>query len=193
MTQLPLCCACGQVQGVLVDATPDNGNHVICYCDDCQAFARSLGTPGILDSYGGTEVYQSTPSQVRITQGIEQLRLRRLSEKGLLRWYTACCRTPVANMLPYPRSPFVGLFHGFIPDRESLGPVVGRIQGRFAPGGCPPGVHPRASLGLIGRSLVFLGRAYWNGQYAPSPFFEDGRPIREAEVLTVAEREALRG
>ncbi len=182
----------------MADVSPAQGNRVLCYCDDCQAFARHLGTEGMMDARGGTEIYQVFPAQIRLTAGAEQLRLLRLSEKGLLRWYTACCRSPVGNMLSSPRSPFVGLFRGVLAVEDdaleaAIGPIVGRIQGRFAVGGCPPGVHPRAPVGLLWRSLVFLGRGFFTGKYAPSPFFDaaTGSPVREAQVLTRQERAVL--
>ena len=33
---------------------PRAGCRVVCYCDDCQAFARFLACPGITDERGGT-------------------------------------------------------------------------------------------------------------------------------------------
>jgi hypothetical protein len=198
MADIPLRCSCGQLQGVVIDLQPEGCNHVVCYCDDCQAFARHLGTAGMMDDRGGTEIVQVYPAQLRFTAGVEQLRLLRLSEKGLLRWYTACCRSPVANMLSAPRSPFVGLFSAILPGeaaRAAMGPVVGKIQGRFAVGGCPPGVHPRAPAGLLWRSGVFLVRGLWGGKHAPSPFFDGatGKPICEATVLTQQEGVRLYG
>jgi hypothetical protein len=183
---------------VVADVHPEQGNRVLCYCDDCQAFARYLGTEGMMDACGGTEIYQVFPAQIRLSAGTEQLKLLRLSEKGLLRWYTACCRSPVGNMISSPRSPFVGLFRGILAVEDdaleaAIGPVVGRIHGRFAVGGCPPGVHPRAPAGLLWRSLHFLGQGFFRGKYAPSPFFDSatGKPVREAQVLTRQERAGL--
>jgi hypothetical protein len=37
------------------------------------------------------------------------LRLMRLSEKGLLRWYAGCCDTPLFNTMATPKVPFVGV------------------------------------------------------------------------------------
>lgn len=189
-TKLQLRCNCGALKGYVAGATPENGNHVVCYCDDCQAFARWLGTP-IMDDRGGSQIYQTTPAQIHLTEGSEQLRLLRLSPKGLLRWYSACCRTPVANMIANPKSPFVGLISSFIEDPSQVGPVVAKIQGRYARGGCPEGVHPRAPLSLIWRSVVFLGKGWWNGASQPSPFFQNGQPIVEAQILSKEERAAV--
>ena len=49
---LPLRCSCGAWRGVLREVTPGSDNRVVCYCDDCQSIAHSLGrAPEILDAY----------------------------------------------------------------------------------------------------------------------------------------------
>lgn len=187
-------CHCGQFQATISDLRPESCNHVVCYCDDCQAFGRWLGTEGMMDARGGTEIIQVFPSQMRVTAGIEHLRLLRLSEKGLLRWYTDCCRSPVGNMLSNPSSPFVGLFRGlFLKEEDAIGPILAKIQGRFAIGGCPPDASPSASAAILWRSFVFLLKGFVGGKYAPSPFFDatTKRPIREARVLRGEERAPL--
>jgi hypothetical protein len=55
---LPLGCRCGHVRGVANDVTPNSGFRFICYCWDCQAFARFLGRPDVLDQAGGTDIFQ---------------------------------------------------------------------------------------------------------------------------------------
>lgn len=42
---LQLRCQCGKVQGVLHNVTKSTERYV-CYCDDCQAYARKLGKFG---------------------------------------------------------------------------------------------------------------------------------------------------
>jgi hypothetical protein len=188
------------VRGVAVDMSPSAFNHVICYCDDCQAFARFLGRADTVDAQGGTEIVQTTPSRIRITDGNSELRCVRLSEKGLMRFYAGCCRTPIGNLV-YPRLPFVGVVHSFLGDgaegqpRDAiLGPVAARIQGRFAIGGVPPGAHPSASLSVIAPFMVKLLRAFFRREYQPSAFFdmETKRPVVEPEVLTSEQRKSLR-
>lgn len=71
------------------------------------------------------------------------------------------------------------------------GPAHG-VQGRFAPGGCPPGVHPSAGVGVIVGAVSILGRGWWRGAHRPTPWFDaEGRPVREARVLSAEERAAL--
>ena len=95
---VPLACSCGAVRGVLRNANARNGSRLVCMCDDCQTYAHHLGRAGdILDAHGGTEVYQTYPARLGFTQGSEPVRCLRLSPKGLMRWHTGCCRTPIGN------------------------------------------------------------------------------------------------
>jgi hypothetical protein len=107
---LPIRCRCGAVRGSLVAAGPAAGNHVICYCDDCQAFAYALGRAGdVLDACGGSEIVQVSPARIRFEAGAEKLSCLRLTAKGPLRWYTSCCNTPIGNTLASGAVPFIGM------------------------------------------------------------------------------------
>src|SRR5688572_14150446 len=106
-TDVELRCACGAVQGFVAEASASTINRCVCYCDDCQAFARFLGRDDIMNDRGGTDIVQVAPSRVRIVAGADNLRSMRLSEKGILRWYTNCCKTPAGNQLNSSRSPFI--------------------------------------------------------------------------------------
>jgi hypothetical protein len=86
------------VSGVAHEVSRDNGTRGICYCDDCQAYARFLGGEDLLDRWGGTGLYQIMPKRVRFDAG-DKLRCVRLSDKGMHRWYVDCCRTPVGNTI----------------------------------------------------------------------------------------------
>ena len=196
-TDIPLRCGCGQVRGVATAVSPASGNRMVCYCDDCQAFAHHLDRADVLDAHGGTDVFQVAPAQVRITEGHAQLRCLRLSEKGAFRWYAGCCRTPLANTVPW--IPFVGIIHAFMDHPaggrsrdEALGQPIALVNGRFAVGGTPPHAHPKAPLGVIARVLrVMLG---WivRRQTRPSPFFDarTKQPVVTPHVLTPDERRA---
>src|SRR5262245_8312426 len=141
-TELPLTCACGTWRATL-SAPRGSGQRGTCYCDDCQAYARYLGRDDIVDAAGGTEVIQTWPAQMAITAGESELRLLRLSAKGLHRWYASCCRAPIANTFGSARFPFMGLMARRVAEdrrgalTELYGPAIG-VQGRFARGGCPP-------------------------------------------------------
>ena len=83
MTNLSLKCKCGAVEGEISHVSPKVGNHVVCYCNDCQAFANHLSADDdILDPWGGTEVYQTAPWHISIHKGIENIRCLRLTPKG---------------------------------------------------------------------------------------------------------------
>lgn len=191
-------CACGAVKGMLRGVEPASGNHIVCMCDDCQAYARFLGTDGIVDAHGGTEIFQMPASLVSLTEGQQLVACVRLSSKGMHRWYASCCRTPIANTLG-PRVPFAGVIHCAIGaplaggDRnDALGPVLERVQGRFAPGGVPEGSRRTASLGLLLR-MVGKVAGWWLRGLRGSPFFDSaGKPIVTPQVLTADERDALR-
>lgn len=190
---IPLRCACGAVRGVVRDATA--GRRLVCHCDDCQAYARWL-RDGLTDAKGGTDVYQTHPARVAIEAGAEHLRCVRLSDKGLLRWYAGCCRTPIGNTLPNPRVPFVGVYTGALDVGGSadarLGPAAS-VFGKFAIGGKPDGAPDKVTLGQILGTVGLLGRGLLAGAHRPSPFFDDaGRPRVSPEVLAPAERERLR-
>ena len=195
---LPLQCSCGSVQGVVTDISPQNGNRLVCMCDDCQAYAHCLKqAEKILDANGGTEIFQVTPSQIKITQGQEHIRCVRLTKNGLMRWYASCCNTPVANTVASAKVPFVGVPHTFM-DTETrdhaFGPVIAKIHGRFGKREVPADVHPRAPVSFILRCLRIFLKAWLKGKHKPSPFFDPqtGKPLITPRVLSPTEREELR-
>ena len=193
MAELALQCRCGAGRGVVTDVAAASCSHVICYCHDCQVFARFLGGDDIVDAHGGTEVVQLAPSQVRITAGADRLRSMRLSPKGLLRWYTECCRTPIGNMIS-AKVPFVGLPSAcFVELSESVvGPVVG-VNARGAKGGkMPPGAHAGAPVGFLLRVSGLMLRWWLGGKRRPSAYFDDaGAPRVAPVVLDLDERRRL--
>ena len=101
-------CRCGEVRAVVTNPSPRTVNRVICYCDDCQAYAHRLGRADLLDSHGGTDIVQVAPASLAFVQGQDKIAGLRLSPKGLYRWYARCCNTPVGNTVS-PAIPFVGL------------------------------------------------------------------------------------
>ncbi|MGF1603380.1 MAG: DUF6151 family protein [Thermosynechococcaceae cyanobacterium] len=56
-------CNCGKLKGAL--NRTDVVNRGVCYCSDCQAFARFLKRENeILDESGGTSIIQTIPSNI---------------------------------------------------------------------------------------------------------------------------------
>jgi len=188
MATINLKCSCGEVQGSASDVTPSSGNRVICCCSDCQAFASHLGSAdNTLDEFGGTELFQMSQSQVSITQGQDKLQALRLKEKGLLRWSTSCCNTPVGNTMS-AGIPFVGVIHSFIdePNRdEVLGPIRAVVQTQDAIG---EPTYPKHSAKFpLGITMRIAGKLLmWKvqGKHKPSVFFgDDGRPVVKPIIL----------
>ena len=180
--ELPLRCRCGHVQGV---ADVSAGFRLVCYCKDCQAFARFLERPDVLDAAGGTDIFQMPTGRVRFTAGADAVRCLCLSK--IFRWHTECCRTPIGNTAG-PRFPMVGLIHSFMDhDRDRvLGPPLCRIFERSATGPLPPNAPAPPSLRIFAdRAAKLLG--WWlRGLGRPNPFFDDrtGAPRSVPRVLT---------
>jgi hypothetical protein len=200
---LAIRCSCGALQGLARDVSPEAGNHVVCYCDDCQAFAHFLGRPtDILDQHGGTEIFQMSQAALILNAGAERLACMRLTVRGLFRWYASCCNTPIGNTLATSKIPFIGLIHRCIekpPDdtflEKSLGPIRARVFQQF-------GIGDRAALPAgtpLPMVMLRFGRLAlrWRlrGDHKHSFFFDPraGHPIVAPRVLTVAERDELRG
>jgi uncharacterized protein DUF6151 len=196
---LPLRCRCGHVHGIARDVSPPNGFRFVCYCKDCQAFARFLERPDVLDAAGGTDIFQLPPGRVTLTAGADALRCVRLSDKGVLRWYTECCRTPIANTAG-PRFPIIGMIHSFMDHAadgrsrdEALGAPLCRIFERSAIGPLPPDAPPPPSLRVFARRGLKMLRWWVQGLARPSPFYHDRTkaPRSVPRVLAPGERAAL--
>lgn len=197
MLELEVRCRCGQVTGRATEISPGTINRAICYCDDCQAAAHHLGRAELLDEHGGTEVVQLAPAALHFVSGTEHLAALRLSPKGLHRWHSRCCQTPLGNTLT-PGVPFVGIqigaFTGLADAAArdaAFGLLRGRIQRKFAIG-TPPADGALAGLRLGAHVVRLLAR--WKLSRAwPNPFFSrDGQPRYPITVLTRDQRAALR-
>jgi hypothetical protein len=201
MPSVSLKCTCGAVRGRATGVGSGSGLRVVCMCRDCQAYARHLGRQNeILDRNGGTDIFQLTPSQLSIRQGSEKIACVKLSPRGILRWYTRCCRTPIGNTLSTSQVPFVGVPHLFMDHAydgvtrdAALGLVSAYVHAQSGYGDIPAGAYQTASWDLILRTLGRLVAQRVTGKHAPSPFFDErsGKPICDPLVLTAAERMAL--
>jgi hypothetical protein len=196
---LPLRCQCGLMRGVARRISPSAGLRFICYCKDCQAFARFLDQTDALDPAGGTDIFHMPPARVTLTAGADALRCLRLSSK-VLRWYSECCRTPIANTPAAPGFPVIGMVHSFMDhdadDRsrdEALGPPLCRIFERSAVGPIPPDAPAPPSIGVFARRTSKLLGWWVRGLGWPTPFFDDRTKAPRAvpRVLTESERAAL--
>jgi hypothetical protein len=193
---LPLRCACGAVQGQLVRSA--SATRAVCYCRDCQAYARFLGSPGIVDRDGGTEVVASLPMHVRFTRGVDSIACMSLSERGLLRWYASCCDTPIGNTPRNPKIPYVGVVHCCV---EGGAPAIDRALGRkrIVVNTKSARKHvrstPLASSVAVLKLMAAAAGARMSGAYRNNPFFVHASrtPIRPVRVLSDAERARVYG
>jgi len=193
--QIEVRCRCGQVRGILTGASPRTVNRVVCYCDDCQAYAHQLGRADLLDAKGGSDIVQVAPAALSFTKGQDRIVGLRLTPKGLYRWHTTCYNTPVGNTMG-PGVPFVGIpvqsFDTPRPD-DVVGAPMGAILGKYAVGEAPAGstgLNLSLFLRAIGRVIGWrLGGKTW-----PHPFFARATrtPIYPLTVISQERREALR-
>ena len=202
MTQrIPLRCSCGKLKGSASDVDGGQGNHIVCYCDDCQAFQHFLGQANaVLDAHAGTRIFQMSPGKVEFTEGAEHLACMRLSPKGVVRWYAACCNTPVGNTLATPALPFVGLIRACMDVsavggsfEQVLGPLKCGVHGRYALGTpADVTVHDSAAFSFVASFLGKTLRWRLRGEHRDTPFFDSSGGLSVSPtVLTKAERHSV--
>lgn len=188
-------CRCGKIRGVLTPTRP--ANRCVCYCDDCQAFARHLKAPDALNDRGGTEIIQVPPSNLTFTRGAEHLACLRLTDTGMLRWYSACCNTPIGNTPANPRVSFVGLIHTCLlgdsqSRRASFGPVTMVVGVKSAIGKDKP--QTAGLVSGIAKTMAMIVKARLSGAYRRNPFFnqETGAAVVTPTVLSASELRAAK-
>lgn len=189
----PLQCQCGTLKGYV--SPPEMANRAVCYCKDCQAFARFLERTddSVLNELGGTEIVATLPRHVHFTQGLEALVCMSLSERGLLRWYASCCNTPIGNTPRDFKTSYVGLIHSCLAKRapslqDSFGRVRMVLQTKSAKGQVKS--TPMSSFVTLLRIMKSVIATRISGGYKRNPFFveDSGTPIKHPRVLTKAER-----
>ena len=170
---------------------------MVCYCDDCQAYAHRLGRADLLDAHGGSDIVQVAPASLSFDRGADRLVGLRLSPKGLYRWYASCCNTPLGNTLG-PGLPFVGIVaQAFDMAGRRADEVFGRPAAasmvKFAVGGAPQGL-PAISVRQLLRALGRVAGWRIGGKTWPHPYFDRATrlPSPPLTVLTREERAALR-
>jgi Family of unknown function (DUF6151) len=195
-TDLPLRCRCGHLGGIAREASPSAGFRFVCYCADCQAFARCLDRPDVLDAAGGIDIFQMAPGRVTLIEGMDALRCICFSRK-VIRWYADCCKTPIANTAASLRFPILALIHSFIDcgsmehlavgrSRDALlGPPLCRIYERSATGPLPPNAPPPPSFAVFARRGARMLGWWMHGLGRPNPFFDErtNAPLSAPRVL----------
>ena len=187
------------MRGVARHVSPSSGLRFICYCKDCQVSARFLGRTDVLDPAGGTDIFHMPPARMKLTAGTDAMRCLRLSNK-VLRWYSECCRTPIANTPARPGFPVVGVVHSFMDHEadgrsrdEALGPPLCGIFERSRIGPLPSNAPGPPSAGLFARRASKLLGWWLRGLHRPTPFFDSRTkaPGAVPYVLTPGDRAAL--
>ncbi len=187
MKDLALQCSCGKVRAVAHNIAPESGTRLVCYCSDCREFLVQIGSEKYLDEWGGADNFQMPIGDLKFTQGIEQVRCLRLTEKGMHRWYTECCKTPIGNTVS-PGVPFIALFHAFIADKASLennwGPVRGYLKTSSATSPVPQERARSSQLRPISRAVFKLVIWKLTGRGTPNPLFDrNKKPISEPTIV----------
>ena len=152
----------------------------------------------MLDSAGGTDIFHLPPARVTLTTGTDALRCLRRSNK-VLRWYTECCRTPIANTPAAPGFPVIGVIHSFMGQGangsrdETLGPPLCGIYKDSAIGQLSPDAPDPPSVGMFVRRASKLLSWWMLGLSGPTPFFDERTkaPYAVPLDLIVSERAAL--
>lgn len=184
-------CRCGALRGELAGGA--KFTRVVCYCRDCQAYARALGAPEkTLDANGGSDIVASLQQFLRIDGGYDRLACLSLTERGMLRWYASCCNTAVANTLRDPKLSYMGLVSACLgPDARSLDAALGPATVAYnteSAIGSVPGSAWRTMLPTA-RILGRVVRARLDGSWRQSPFFDAaGRPVAARRILNAQPR-----
>ena len=192
---IPIRCRCGTVRGVL--SQPEQSLRLICYCRDCQTYAHALGTPErVLDEAGGTTIVAALQERVAITQGRDQLVCMSLTERGIYRWYAACCRTPLANTTRRPQMSYVGLMRScLVPTERSVSEYWTKCFAVNTAQAKGPVRTPgsKAVLGALAIARMVIG-ARIRGSWRRSAFFtvSTSQPISSPLVLTSQELASAR-
>src|SRR5262249_45484515 len=128
--------------------------------------------PEVLDAASGTDIFQMPPGRMKLTAGTDAVRC-------LFRWYTDCCRTPIANTAAGPCFPVVALIHSFMdPGSESRPETRCSARGCAVSTNAPPSDRSRRrrprDYRSARRASKILG-CWLRGFARPNPFFDDLR------------------
>jgi hypothetical protein len=187
MTDIPLRCRCGQVRGVLHGASTTVGNHLVCYCESCQRFPAHLGAEGVVDEFGGTDIYQVPIGAIEFTSGTDKIRCLHLTEGGPYRWYAGYCDAPIGNSWN-PSLPFMGVIHTAM-EVDDLDVVIGPVRFDSFREDARTTLPQERSRGWMPMLWVrFIAQMlYWrlSGKAKPNPLFlKSGTPIVKPELVT---------
>ena len=182
-------CTCGRLAGTIDDLSPSGGTHIECFCDSCRAFQVHLGHGDPRPN--GVHLFQTSPDAVHFTRGAENLAVLKLTPKGPLRWYAACCNAPLFITLRKPGLPFATL----VVDRLADPTQVGKVRMTAFKRGKDGQQHHKGAGGMALRLFQRMAAARLSGRWKQTPFFDiaTGEPVAEPRVLSREERAAAMG
>ncbi len=102
-------CDCGEVKVLLSPSAIQTSTRAICYCQSCRGAELHFRkeNPNFTRE-GGVDILLTTPDRIEI-EGADKLKIMRISEKGIFRWYAACCNSPMVNTLSKPNIAFAAV------------------------------------------------------------------------------------
>ena len=195
-SNLSFTCDCGTVTGTMLGAGPDQGDHLVCHCTDCQDLTHHLGhAERVLDAHGGTSLYQTRCARMRLDTGRDRLACLHLTDAPTLRWYAVCCRTPLFNTFKNGKLPFITILLAACDPaarKQALGPPRGHLflQDAIADTG---GLPKMSTATLMRRFFVRAIKDIVWGDRRKAALFDAKtlEPIAVPYRLTDEERQAL--
>ncbi len=173
MTTTTWTCDCGEV---VLNVTPTGGTRAVCYCESCRGFVARLGAESILDDWGGNDLFQVAPEAATFVTGTDKVAWTKMTDKGPARWFTTCCKTPLANTLETRTVPFLTLQSAYFDMQDDLAPIEIRVSRSGAHGRVP---DSKGGMGRLIRQFVVRSlKSRITGGWRRNPLFDAaGQPI----------------
>ena len=166
-------CSCGNVA---CHFPAKQATNLRCYCRYCRHFAMDMGTADTLDSAGGANILHVLPDQITFDRGHEHLAVTHYSKKGVCRFYTDCCNTPVGSVPRSPKFPYASLTAFWVNPKSSIGPLKFFASKKSAQG--PVTDDPGIPFLTFCRWTIRAIRSRLSGSYKNSPFYDEQGVLR---------------
>lgn len=185
MAALGFSCECGQIKGT-VDQAPDQGLHLICYCDSCRAGANRCGAG--LKAGEPLALYLSQPKYYDLRQGIDHLAPFVFSPRGVTRWQASCCGVQMFSTQADPRTPIMSVPAARFETGSALGPVVCEA---FVPQ--PNGKAGHKGKRALARLVIRALKDRVMGHWRKTPLYDVStrKPIASVTLVSREEKAAL--
>lgn len=189
MVTVNISCVCKEVQAEVSDVSPSTANHLVCFCHDCRDFLRFLEKADWLTPGNGAALVHVAAGRVSFKVGAERLQAIRLSDKGLFRYFTSCCKSPFGVTMS-EGMPLVA-YSTHLVDSLTDFCAPSNCYGKFAGPGAPSGIPSVVTPAFGFKMLRLLATWKVTGKGSPHPYFRNGKSIAPVRVLTSDERAAL--